>query len=260
MMRFFAQPQCISNKTIELSAEDSAHIRSLRLRPDELFVVCDGNGYDYTCCLGEIEPGFKTGSAPSVAQIVKRKKSNAEPSVRCTMYIAYAKGERLDYAVQKSVELGAHEIALFHCKRCIVRPNDVARKLGRLQKIALEAAKQSGRGIVPKVSDIGAFGAALDAAANRSDLTILCYEDEKNLSLMTVLEHFFPFVVLFEGPMDKVKSISVITGPEGGFEPSEAKRAQAKEIPIVSLGPRILRSETAPVAALTAIMYHTRNL
>jgi len=251
MLRLFAEPHDIGAKTIKLSAEDIEHIRSLRLRPDELFVVCDGEGADYIC-----RPGSR--KEDTVADIVRECPSLGEPSVECTVYIAYAKGERLDYAVQKSVELGAHEIVLYKSNRCVAVPSNVQKKTARLQRIALETAKQCGRGLVPAVTAGGEFETVVDMAAGRSELSLLCYESEDFLHLKKVLEQHFPPLPGHE--TNTVKTVSVITGPEGGFESDEVKLAQSKGIRIVSLGPRILRSETAPVVALSAIMFHTGNL
>ena len=105
MTRFFVDPDDVIDNTIRLSAEDSNHIRSLRLRPDEHFIVCDGNRNDFVCRLGKKEDG-------SIAEIVERRISLGEPSVACTVFIAFQKGERLDYAIQKSVELGVCAIVL----------------------------------------------------------------------------------------------------------------------------------------------------
>ncbi|MCL2628580.1 MAG: 16S rRNA (uracil(1498)-N(3))-methyltransferase [Oscillospiraceae bacterium] len=259
MIRFFTKPQNISNGTILLSREDSEHIRSLRLRPGEFFVVCDENGNDYIC---KLEEQINTGgqNKNSVAQIIEKRVSNAEPSVKCTVYMAYSKGDRLDYAVQKSVELGATEIVLFASKRCVAVPSNIPKKTERLQRISLETAKQSGRGIVPMVSDGGGFKDILDiikpdeaSLCSTTTRAILFYEDESQIHLKDVLE-------LNERSSPDISSYSIITGPEGGFDLSEIYLAKTKGFAIVSLGNRILRSETAPVVALSAIMYQTGNL
>jgi len=244
MIRFFAEPFDISADTIRLSEEDSGHIRTLRLRPEEQFIVCDGNGTDYVCKLGEREDY-------SIAEISDKYKSHGEPSIKCRVYMAFSKGDRLDYATQKSVELGANEIILFESKRCVAVPRDIAKKIDRLQRIVYETAKQSGRGIIPTISSGGKFDNVINEAVKYSDLALLFYENENNLHIKKVLENQLS---------QSTKSVSVITGPEGGFEPHEVMLASSKNIPVVSLGPRILRSETAPVVALAAIMYHTGNL
>lgn len=252
MVRFFVSPSDISERLIKLSAEDTAHIRSLRLRPSEFFVACDGKGNDYLCRLEETGRGGQgTGDGDSFAGIVERRPSVGEPSVRCSVYIALAKGERLDYAVQKSVELGAHDITLFLSGRCISVPKDITKKTARLQKIALETAKQCGRGIVPEITAASSFKMAIELAA-KADLALLPYECEDKISLKQVL-------CQGKGQM-AYKTISIMTGPEGGFEPHEALLAEASGMISVSLGPRVLRCETAPAAVLAAIMYHTDNM
>jgi len=265
VIRFFAGLNDVYADTIRLSDEDSAHVRSLRLRPDELFTVCNGQGLDYVCKLGKQDDG-------TFARIVRRQQSLGEPSVVCRMFIAYAKGDRLDYAVQKSVELGAFEIILFESERCVAVPRDIPKKTARLQRIALETAKQCGRGVVPVVSSGGGFSSIVEAAADHSLLSLLCYEGEDVLHIKEVLEQFFPasdeykeqleqhFPASDEQKAREVRPVSIITGPEGGFGSNEVGFARSRGLRIVSLGSRVLRSETAPVVALSAIMYHTGNL
>jgi len=254
MTRFFASPSCVSEGFITLSEEDTAHIRSLRLRPDELFVVCDGNCTDYICRLSDEE----TQKSSTVAKIVDMRTSRGEPSITCSVYIAFAKGDRLDYAVQKSVELGANDIVLYQSSRCVAVPHDIPKKAARLQKIALETAKQCGRGIIPVVSFAVSFEEAVAQAVKNTKLSLFFYEFEENLHIKEVLEkHFSP---MRECEEYSIKSVSIMLGPEGGFAPNETEYAKSKGMYIVSLGPRILRCETAPVAALSALMYHTDNL
>jgi len=251
MIRFFTEQKDVSAKSIRLNDEDIKHIRSLRLRPDEQIIVCDGAGCDYVCKLSERNDGTSV-------EIVDSYKSSGEPTVQCRVYMAYSKGDRLDFAVQKSVELGVHEIILFESERCVAVPNNIPKKVARLQRIALETAKQSGRGIIPAVSSGGNFNEITDDALHGSALTILFYECEDDLHIRDVLDNYFPYES--KQANNRTRSISLITGPEGGFEQHEAETARSKGIKTVSLGSRILRSETAPMAALTAIMYQTGNL
>jgi len=257
MIRFFADPSEIKDSLISLSAEDATHIKSLRMRPAELFVVCDGQGTDHVCRLSERGGGC-------VAEIVEAKPSLGEPDVTCSVYIAIAKGDRLDYAVQKSVELGAYEFFLYPSERCVSVPGDMSKKNARLQRIALETAKQCGRGRVPEVAAIPSFEAAIGKAAS-AGLPLFFYECGGEANLKEVLENSEFRDSEFEDPKFRESkplrcSISIVTGPEGGFEPHETEFAQDAGMRIVSLGPRILRCETAPVAALAAIMYQTGNL
>ena len=236
MHRFFACRTDINESDILLSAENIKHIRAVRLRPSERFIICDGQKTDYICVLGD--------SSESTAKIIEKKATSGEPEIFCEVYIAYAKGERLDFAVQKSVELGASEIILFPSERCIAVPTDATKKLARMQRISLEAAKQCGRGIIPAVISAETFPAAIGRAA-KAELPILCYEDEKKLRLKAELE----------SRADKPKTCSIVTGPEGGFTPDEAEFARLNGMVSVSLGPRILRSETAPIFALGAVVF-----
>jgi len=240
LIRFFAKAADITTGLILLSAEDTAHMRSLRLRPTELFVVCDGAGSDHICRLAQRDGG-------TVAEIVETRPSLGEPTVSCSVFIALAKGDRLDFAVQKSVELGAHEIVLFPSGRCVSVPLDMVKKTARYQRIALETAKQSGRGRVPGVAAVRSFEAAVKQAA-RAELPMFLYEEEENTSLGQALGS------------GAVNTVSIMTGPEGGFEPLEAETAKSAGMLTVTLGPRILRCETAPIAALAAIMHQTGNL
>ena len=244
MIRFFAKQENIHNGIIQLSAEDAEHIRILRLHPSELFIVCNGAGADHLCRL----MARQGGALSCCAEIIETRPSPGEPTVSCSVYIAFAKGDRLDYAVQKSVETGAFSIVLFPSERCVSAPGDIAKKITRLNRISLETAKQCGRGIIPKVSAVDSFEAAIEQAS-RAGLPLFFYECEEKSHLKQVLEE-----------CSRLSCVSIVTGPEGGFEPHEAEYAKSAGMLTVTLGPRILRCETAPVAALTAVMYHTGNL
>ena len=252
MVRFFVQRQDTPDSSappettggvIILNAEDSAHIRSLRMRPSEQFIVCDGNGSDYICRLAE-----KSSPQGASAEIISMRPTSGEPAVACIVYIAFAKGDRLDYAVQKSVELGARGIVLFRSERCVTAPGDAGKKTARMQRIALEAAKQCGRGYIPDVTAAHSFREAVENASG-SGLPLFFYEREEELNLKNALDS-----------RASLSSVSIVTGPEGGFEESEAELARSLGMLTVTLGPRVLRCETAPVAALAAIMYHTGNM
>jgi len=254
MIRFFSDPKDVYAKSIKLSDEDSGHILSLRLRPDEKFIVCDGNGTDYICTLGE-----RSGS--TFADIKSKQVSLGEPTVKCRLCIAFSKGDRMDYAVQKAVEIGAHEIILFESERCVAVPKDIPKKTARLQRIALETAKQSGRGIIPSVTCGGSLKDLIETVIHDSALSILFYECEDHTHIKDVLTQHFSPSHSKRTPGKRVSGIvTIITGPEGGFDPQEVEFAKSKGIQIVSLGTRVLRSETAPVAALAVIMYQTDNL
>lgn len=234
MPRFFVGPEQILGEGVLLDVEDRRHLAVLRLTPEETITVCDGEGTDYIC-------RYTGGDA---AEILARRPSTGEPSVDCTVYAAFSKGDRMDLVIQKSVELGAVRIVLFPSARCVARYEDkgLEKKLARWGKIALEAAKQSGRGRVPAVDAVSSFSEAVSDAST-ADTALFFYEDERQCGFREALEAGLP-----------ARRIALMTGPEGGFAPEEAALAREK-MQLCSLGPRILRCETAPVAALAAIMF-----
>ena len=164
--------------------------------------------------------------------------------MKVSVYMAFSKGDKLEHVIQKATELGAIEIVAFPSARCVSKPDDksLAKKLERWQKIAASAAEQSGRGIVPKVFVLDSFGAALSRAAG-ADIPILFYENAHATTLSMALKE------------REYKTVSILTGPEGGLEPSEVEKAESVGLKICTLGSRILRCETAPLCALSAIMY-----
>jgi 16S rRNA (uracil1498-N3)-methyltransferase len=235
MPRFFL-PE-ISGGYAVLTGEDARHItKSLRMRTGEEIILCDGRGTDFhgrVSVLGE-EVGV---------EILSSGPSRSEPAARLTLYQALPKADKLDFIVQKAVELGVSEIVPVLTSRCVSRPDGKAmeKKRERLAKTALEAAKQSGRGIIPEVAPLADFSGAL-ACMKQAGLAILCYE-RAELPLREALRGKAP------------ASVAVMIGSEGGFSREEAAGAEALGIPAVSLGSRILRCETAPVCALSAILY-----
>ena len=245
MTRFFVGSSNICAGKVILGREDSEHVKVLRMKTGERFIACDGAGRDYLCCLGEV-----TGEA--WGEILDSYDCPAEPSVYCSVFAAYPKGDRSDYIVQKCTELGVSEIVFFNSACSVSRPDgkSVGKKILRWQRIAHEAAKQSGRGRVPVVSAVSGFDDAV-AGVLESGLSMMMYElgSEGRLALRTVLETAGSF-----------ESVGIITGPEGGFTVEEADSAQSAGVSLCSMGPRILRCETAPVTAVTAVMLLSGNL
>ena len=246
MPRFFMAGSSVpAGGTILLAGEDADHIKVLRLRIGDRIVICDGDSTDRHCTIKNIT---RDGVEAEVGEAVPNP---AEPSVRVTVLAGLPKqGERSDYIVQKCTECGASEIVFFLSHRCVATPNGrgIEKKLVRWQRIAEEAAKQSGRGIIPEVSAVEDFGGALDVAV-KTELPLLLYETGERTPLKDVLEQAGTFT-----------SAAILTGPEGGFEPYEAELARRLSFKICSMGPRIFRCETAPVAALSALMYATGNM
>ena len=242
MPRFFMAGSNIMGGMAIIRGRDAEHVRVLRLRPGEEMIICDGEGTDYKCRL------VYADKEQAEAEVIEVVRCPAEPSVKVTVLCGLPKGDRSDYIIQKCVEAGAYEIAFFSCDRCVARPDKPEKKLERWQRIAEEAAKQSGRGLIPQVSCVGDYTAALDLAVKK-ELGLFMYETGEREALNAVLE-----------ANRDVKTAAFITGPEGGFEPFEADLARVCGLHICSMGERILRCETAPVVALTAAMYATGNL
>ena len=242
MARFFMAGTNIKGGMAIIRGRDAEHVRVLRLRPGEEMIICDGEGTDYKCRL------VYADKEQAEAEVVEVVRCPAEPSVKVTVLCGLPKGDRTDYIIQKCVEAGAYEIAFFSCNRCVAKPENVEKKLERWQRIAEEAAKQSGRGIIPQVSWAGEYVEALNIA-NQKELKIFLYETGEREGLDAVLE-----------ANKSAKSVALITGPEGGFAPYEADMARVVGLHVCSMGERILRCETAPVVATTAVMYATGNL
>lgn len=243
MPRFFVDT-APAEGSLTLAGEDARHIaRSLRMQPGEALTVCDGAGRDLDCEIERVEP-----EAVRV-RIVRSHPSRGEPSVRAALYMALPKADKMELIVQKAVELGACEIVPVLASRCVSRPEGgaLSKKIARWGKIAAEAAKQCGRGRIPAVRDALPFAGALAEAA-RADAPLFLYEGERENGLRQALRRA-PFA-----------SASIFVGPEGGFSAEEAEAARRAGLWSVSLGARILRCETAPLAALAALMYESGNL
>ena len=225
-----------------MTGRDAEHVRVLRLRPGEDMVICDGQGTDYKCRFVRADKELVE------AEVIEVVKCPAEPTVKASILCGLPKGDKTDYIIQKCVETGADEIIFFHSNRCIAKIDTPQKKLERWQRIAEEAAKQSGRGIIPQVKWAGEYAEALDIAVKK-DLALFMYETGDRSPLNEILEG-----------NKEIKTIAIITGPEGGFAPFEADLARIAGLKICSMGERILRCETAPVVALTAAMYATGNL
>ncbi len=238
MARFFVAAADMAENFLVLTGENAEHARVLRLKNGEEVLVCDGAGNECLCTVSDVSPG----QISLVAQ--KRQASESEPRVRVSVYMAFPKGDKLEHVIQKGVELGAYEIIAFPSVRCVSRPDDksLRKKQDRWQKIAASAAEQSGRGRIPQVIVLDSYQQALKRAGE-SDLSILFYENERATTLKMALE---------ERPYS---SVSLLTGPEGGLEQREVEMAKEAGFQICTLGSRILRCETAPLCALSAVMY-----
>lgn len=235
MTRFFASQEEMSGERILLTGENAQHAKVLRLKPGETVLVCDGEGQE---CLCQI---FSTD--PWELRVTERRASQSEAAVRVSIYMAFPKADKLEHVIQKATELGAYEIVAFPSARCVSRPDEksLKKKLERWQKIAASAAEQSGRGRIPQVITLKSFSEALSRAC-QAEKALMFYEHEEALTLKTALTGTY-------------RTVSLLTGPEGGLEEGEVSQARAVGMQVCTLGKRILRCETAPLCALSAVMY-----
>ena len=237
MVRFFVSPAEMSLERITLTGDNAQHAKVLRLKAGEEVLLCDGEGNECLCRVEEMDARQLT------VTVTSRRESSTEPAVRVGVYMAFPKADKLEHVIQKATELGAYEIVAFPSARCISKPDEksLAKKVERWQKIAASAAEQSGRGRIPRVLVLPSYKAALERAAE-ADKALLFYENEHATTLRMALE-------------GQYASVSLLTGPEGGLEESEVKQALEAGLQVCTLGSRILRCETAPLCALSAVMY-----
>lgn len=240
MPRFFVPKQEIGSSFLVLTGENAAHAKVLRLKNGDDVTICDGEGTDYICTVSDVANG-------QISLVVhSADPSQSEPKVACSVYMAFAKADKFEHVIQKATELGAAELVCFPSVRCVSRPDEksLVKKLDRWQKIAASAAEQSRRGRIPQVIALPSYSSALKRAAE-ADLAVCFYENEEQLTFRAAIEAA-PF-----------RTASILTGPEGGFESEEVRQAAEAGLKICTLGSRILRCETAPLCALSALMYVT---
>lgn len=238
MPRFFVPKEDICEQFMVLSGENAAHAKVLRLKNGDEVFVCDGEGTDYRCTVSDVANGQISLVVHAITP------SQSEAKVACSVYMAFAKADKFEHVVQKATELGATELVCFPSSRCVSKPDEksLKKKLERWQKIAASAAEQSRRGRIPEVLALPSYEAALARAA-QAELAVCFYENEENLTFRTAIEEK-PFA-----------TAAILTGPEGGFSEEEIVQAANAGLKICTLGSRILRCETAPLCALSALMY-----
>ena len=241
MPKFFTARENITETQIIIDNEDANHIRKvLRLTVGDEITVCDGRGIDYTAVISEI------GKNSIICDIKDSQKCDTEPEIEITLYQGLPKAAKMDYIIQKNTELGIVRIVPTKLARCVVKLEDKSaedKKTQRWQKIANEAAKQSGRGVIPEITMPMTVDEIIESVKD-SDLVFLPYECETQTRLRNIVE---------ENP--DAKKISFIIGPEGGFDITEIEKFRSAGIKTVTLGKRILRTETAAEAVVSMLMY-----
>ena len=236
MANFFIDKSQIDGTIAHITGEEAGHIsRVLRMRAGDELTLCDGEGMFYDAAITEIQGGEVT------AEISRQYSAPTEPKVKITLFQGIPKNPKLEFIVQKVTEIGVVRVVPMNTTR-IVAKLEKENKVQRLQKIAAEAAKQSHRGIVPVVSAPVPFEKAVEMATE-ADIAIIPYEEENRQSLRDFLRG------------KEAESLAILIGPEGGFEESEVVLAKEKGIVPVTLGPRILRTETAGLVTAALTLY-----
>lgn len=238
MVRFFVAPEELVSEFLVLTGENAQHAKVLRLKVAEQVLACDGAGQECLCEITEVANG------QLILAVRERRASETEAQVRVSVFMAFPKADKLEHVIQKATELGAYEIVAFPSSRCVSKPDEksLKKKLERWQKIAASAAEQSGRGRIPQVRVLRNFQEALSEAA-AADKALMFYENEQAVTLKMALSQ------------SGYQTVSLLTGPEGGLEEKEVQQARDAGLQVCTLGKRILRCETAPLCALSAVMY-----
>ncbi len=245
MHRFFVDKENIQDDKIMVIGDDVKHIKNvLRLMEGDIISLCDKLGTDYTAEISDLS------KEKIICRILERKVSETEPPIEVILYQGIPKSTKMDLIIQKNTELGVSKIIPVITDRTVVKIQDrkkEEKKLERWNKVTEEAAKQSKRGIVPEVYQILTFEEMLKALKN-DGLIIVPYENEENIGIKEVLKS------------ETSKKINIVIGPEGGFEQKEIESLKAIGSKIVSLGPRILRTETAGFITSAIVLYELGDL
>lgn len=242
MPRFFVPDENFYDGLVKITGEDARHIsRALRMAVGDELTVCDMQGHAHSCVL------LKIRDEESELKIISALEKNTESPLGISLYMGYPKGDKLEFIVQKAVELGAMSVVPFESSRCVKKPKleKIDKQAERLTKIANEASKQCGRCALTKIHSPMPINDALELAKSNGERILFCYEGEGTESLKTAL---------FK--IRAGEKIAVFVGPEGGFSLDEVNLAISLGAVCVNLGPRILRCETAPIYALSSISYH----
>ena len=245
MPKFFVTSEDIHQEEIKITGKDVNHIKNvLRKKIGEELTICNQDlSTDYLCNIIEMEEDSIQ------CHIIKQLETNSEANIKVSIFQGLPKADKMEWVIQKAVELGVYDITPIEMKRCVVKltDKDKIKKLQRWQKIAEVAAKQSGRNRIPSINKIESIKNICNLCSDY-DIVIVAYENEKENKLKYELQK------LKHLPTEDFK-IAVLIGPEGGIDASEIQLLKEKEAKIVTLGNRILSTETVALNVLSIIMY-----
>lgn len=248
MDRFFVEKKNINlqEKTCIIEGEDVKHIsKVLRCKLGEKLEICDKNNNEYICEITNIDKSIVN------LDILEKIDIEREAKLHVKLYQGLPKAPKMEIILQKLTEVGVEEIILVQTKRTVVKVDDKKedKKFERWERIIYEAAKQSKRGKIPKLRGVLSFREALEDM-EKNDINICPYENERTVSIKQALKN----------SNSDIESIGIFVGPEGGFAEEEIEKIQVNNCSVVSLGPRILRTETASVVASTIALYELSDL
>ena len=248
MPKFFVENNQIKNDTIYIKDKDVNHIKKvLRKNIEDEITICNENTkQDYLCKITNIEENEIT------CKIIKELETNVESNIEVSIFQGLPKADKMELIIQKSVELGVHDITPIEMKRCVVKlqGKDKTKKIERWQKISEVAAKQCGRNYIPKINNIENLK-EISEKIKDYDVVLVAYEEEKENTLKNELE-------LLKKDNDNIK-IAIVIGPEGGIDKEEINALEKNGAKIITLGKRILRTETVALNVLSIIMYELEN-
>ena len=241
MIRFFVAPDQIADGEVTLNEDDAHHVRVvLQMSPGQSIAILDGSGTEWDAVL------LTVGKRSATASLKRASQPQTEPRTRIVVAQALPRmAEKMEQVLQRGTEIGAHGFRAFSSTRSLTHLTGERqeKRLARWKTIIKTAAEQSHRVLLPEASAVDTFETLIASAASY-DLALLAYEDERDTSLKTALRN-----------IPAPRSVLVIVGPESGITPQEAAAARAASIRSVSLGPRILRTETAAMVAAAQILY-----
>ena len=242
MQHFFVSPEQVKEEKIYVEGGDVNHMKNvLRMKTGEELTVNDGEGSQYLCAVESYEADM------AVLKILGKKQDESELASKIYLFQGLPKQDKMELIVQKAVELGVYQVVPVATKRCVVKLDDkkAAKKVDRWQQIAESAAKQAGRGYVPEIHPVMNYREALEYA-KKLDVVLIPYELADGMQeTKRIIDSIRPG-----------QSIGIFIGPEGGFEQEEVERATACGARVITLGRRILRTETAGLTTLSVLMFH----
>lgn len=252
MPKFFVENNQIKNDTIYIKYKDVNHIKKvLRKNIEDEITICNENTkQDYLCKITNIEENEIT------CKILKELETNVESNIEVSIFQGLPKADKMELIIQKSVELGVHDITPIEMKRCVVKlkEKDKTKKIERWQKISEVAAKQCGRNYIPKINNIENLK-EISEKIKDYDTVLVAYEEEKENTLKNELK----LLKKDNQENNKKIKIAIVIGPEGGIDKEEINALEKNGAKIITLGKRILRTETVALNVLSIIMYELEN-